>query len=193
MSPMRRHSLRSFLRDERGATAFVECVILIAVVAIAGIAGFRALGSSVATKAEDQAATIRDLGEVRSGPVAAAGEQSRATSMRGDRASAERTAVDRSETDNTRADRGSTDHAGVDRNGIDRTATDRAATDRSARARTANVDSADASTATDDLSIGTTALAIGAVLLVAAFVFVQWMRGKQAQAELVTSTAPGPR
>lgn len=51
---------RRFLKSSRGAN-LVEYIILVGVIAIIGIAGFKALGQSVTDKAEAQSSVVKGL------------------------------------------------------------------------------------------------------------------------------------
>jgi hypothetical protein len=54
---------QSLLQDIRGANEFVQTIILVACVALAGIAGFSALGGKISEKAGEKGATkkVEDL------------------------------------------------------------------------------------------------------------------------------------
>ena len=53
--------VQRFAKDTRGATAFIETVILIAVIAIFGLGAFQAIGSAISSKANDKAGAIQGL------------------------------------------------------------------------------------------------------------------------------------
>ncbi len=50
-----------FLRDQQGAN-LVEYVILVGVIALIAIAGFKAFGESVHNKVDEQAAKVEQIG-----------------------------------------------------------------------------------------------------------------------------------
>lgn len=55
------HSLsRSLVRDERGAN-LVEYIILVGVIALIAIAGFKIFGGSVRKKIDEQAGSVNDI------------------------------------------------------------------------------------------------------------------------------------
>jgi hypothetical protein len=61
MSQRRRGSFRLIFDDVRGGTGFVEYLVLVGLIALGGLAGFRLLGSSIAAKANDAARAV-DVG-----------------------------------------------------------------------------------------------------------------------------------
>jgi pilus assembly protein Flp/PilA len=54
--------IRALARDTRGAS-FVEYVILVGVVAILALAGFRQFGSSIRFKVDQQATTVSNVND----------------------------------------------------------------------------------------------------------------------------------
>jgi Flp pilus assembly pilin Flp len=58
---VRENIAHRLVKDTRGATAFIETVILIAVIAIFGLGAFQAIGSAISAKANDKAGAIQGL------------------------------------------------------------------------------------------------------------------------------------
>ena len=54
--------LRQFIHDPYGAN-LVEYIILVGVIALIAVAGFRAFGTSVDNKVEEQAAKVEQIGQ----------------------------------------------------------------------------------------------------------------------------------
>jgi len=58
---MVREMIRNFIRDTRGANELVSTLILVAVIAIAGLAAFTNLGDAIQGQANDKAGRVNGL------------------------------------------------------------------------------------------------------------------------------------
>ncbi|HEX9294671.1 MAG TPA: hypothetical protein VF881_02520 [Polyangiaceae bacterium] len=58
---MLRETIRNFVRDTRGANEYVNTLILVAVIAIAGLAAFQGIGTAIQGQAGTKANQIQGL------------------------------------------------------------------------------------------------------------------------------------
>ncbi len=61
-------SIKRLLRDTRGDTGFVEWLLLVGLVAIAGYAAFQTVGKNITTKANAGADTVNGIPMAPGGP-----------------------------------------------------------------------------------------------------------------------------
>jgi Flp pilus assembly pilin Flp len=56
-----RETIRNFVRDTRGANEYINTLVLVAVIAIAGIAAFTGIGTAIQGQADTKAGRIQGL------------------------------------------------------------------------------------------------------------------------------------